>query len=201
MALTLPVTFCKQNRNGLCGAACAQMVVSSQTKFDTGSKQQDTLWEDIKALTTTPSNVTTGDPAGDDSPCESFPKKICEACRPQSFCWCAFPTTLKAIIRELAPATAVRVITSAKQKAITGKVLTCLRRGIAPVVLVSRATHWVVVNGFDEDSDHQVSLLNPAFDAQIAVSLDDWNVWYLDVGGCGIYKNKYVVVGNDAPKR
>jgi hypothetical protein len=198
MGISLSIAFAKQLRNGLCGAACAQMILHSRNLVTLSAGDQESLWADIKSNTTPPSGLALGSISGDDSACEAFKGKICETCLPQSFCWCAFPTILRKTLLQRDPALGVRVITSKNELSIQKKIVACLKRQIAPIVLAAGGTHWVVVDGVDESSPKPISLLDPAFDAQAGITMDHWKAFYLDDVDCGRYDQKYLVLGKDS---
>jgi hypothetical protein len=188
----MPVTFIKQNRIGLCGAACAQMVLHVKNLIGTSPVEQETLWTEIKERTRGRSNNC---PKG--SPCGKFDHQICECSGSVSACWCTHPDPLNETLLAHDPATAVHVIRRSDEDVANGRIKACLTRGGFPAVLVNSGKHWVVVDGFDENLAFPVSILNPALNGQISITLGAWNAEYMSVPTVGTLANKYVVVGAD----
>jgi hypothetical protein len=184
---------------GLCGPACAQMILHPQPNpgIGTSEKEQRELWQDIKANTTVPAGIQQPPRTPDTGDCGDFPRKVCE-CPANPFCWCTFPTALKATLLQHSPQMNVRVITSVSETSIQAKIIKCLKRGSAPAVLVFKAKHWVVVGGYDSHSETPIKLFDPRFNARQEITLDDWVTNYLVAPTCGKYSGKHVVIGADA---
>jgi hypothetical protein len=184
---------------GLCGPACVQMILHPQrsTGIGTSDSDQRQLWQNVQDNTTVPSGIVLAPGAPDDGECGTFPHKICE-CPAKPFCWCSFPTALKATLLQHSPNVNVRVITSVSELSIQTKIIKCLKQGVAPAVLVFAAKHWVVIGGFDSESQTPIKLFDPRFNAKREISMDQWMTEYLVAPECGKYKGKYVVIGKDS---
>lgn len=186
----MPVQFLKQLRVGLCGAACAQMVLHSDGLMGTRPSDQEDLWEEIKARTTGATVNVVFDP----SPCKPFPGKICDKCGVAVSCWCTHPKALRDTILAHAPGTGVKVITRTDEDNANRVIEACLNQGASPIVNVL-GNHWVVVEGFDRTALLPVSILDPnPLHGQIGMTIGDWNEEYMVADTCGKFKDKYVVV-------
>jgi hypothetical protein len=194
-----PVTFIPQIKSGLCGAACAQMILNSQGLIGTSQNDQLQVWSEIKGFTGGGPILPPG--ATDSSPCESgasFPQKICEPCAPQPFCWCTHPAALQAMLDSYLPNRSVAMFQFKRQDDVTKRVEACIKLGLAPIVLVRAGSHWVVVDEIDPTALYPISLLNPALDAQKGIKMGKWRTHYLQVPQCGKFKDKHVVIGQGA---
>lgn len=206
-----PVALIHQKR-GLCGAACAQMILYARGRTTTAVADQDQLWLDIQANTRNPR----GNPApggGAASPCGGFVNQICEACEPK-YCWCTHPTALASTLNVRLKAATYDVIVDASELGLTARALANVRRNIAPVVLVFGVKHWVVVRGYVDDPQRagmtfdgqrvsDIFVHNPAWTApRASMSASHWISYYMREILCGTYAEKWVMVGSsDGAKR
>lgn len=186
------------NRNGLCGAACAQMVLHAWGLIESTSGRQEELWSSIKAHTHGKSK----------KPCsglvpEVFPKMMREKCADQQrvFCWCSYPDAMKETLEAYCEfqGTQVQITLSEHddEDAANGVIRNCLERGGLPIVLVNSGKHWVVVSEWFSGTDPSLQLLDPAADVPSIQSIGDWNVFYMSAVDCGRYDDKYVVLEVD----
>lgn len=195
--------------SGLCGPACAQMILHWKlpAEFDDHDQTQRDIWTNIQKLTDGP---------GPDPPpknglgsCPSFPQQICE-CKSQ-LCWCTHPTALSAELGSCLSPEAFTVVTvnAPSKDQLTLQVLQILGDGWAPVVLVHRGSHWVVVEGCDYTDGSPIDLrtltlqiLDPELPAPLNGVRDTfWNGLYLSAVWCGAYKDNYVMVAPvEAPR-
>ena len=191
---------------GLCGAACAQMILNEQQKVGKTKAVQDQLWNEIKANT-----VPSGSPSATAfSPCDRFPNQIWEPCRPEPLAWCTYPTALSVTINNHLGGSVVHVVTDGDKTGlgITARAITSVMGGVAPAVLVNKGSHWVVVYGYFPDGAGpppggsgqpitKVYVHDPEWlSTQTMWTIDDWTNYYLDPPvKCGFYGGRQVMVG------
>jgi hypothetical protein len=187
----------KWNRDGLCGAACAQMVLYERGVVGATPNDQEALWTLIKDLTNGPSSAPQGAACSGLVP-EIFNGMIRDACGGYVVkCWCTHPNALKATLKaKLAAGAPITLSKIADEDRANTAIRRCLQRGGLPIVLVNSANHWVVVDGWNENDPYPVSMLDPAVGEPAPVALDDWNNDYMSAVDCTGSKldRKYVIV-------
>jgi hypothetical protein len=192
---------------GLCGAACAQMILAAQGRVSASMTDQTMLWGRIKAN-------TIGNGRGHSvTLCPHFNTQICEHCKPSGeFCWCTHPDALAQTIAGYQVPVVRRSLGS--EPTLTAQVVNAISvgvqtgTGLAPIVLVHEATHWVVVYGFVHDETGQsgrriggfnvTELLvhDPELDASNDhCTIDVWFALYLRDIDCGAFAGQQVMVG------
>jgi hypothetical protein len=198
---------------GLCGPACAQMILASLKQVGTSLAVQQELWVEIKTRTgqAAPAPAKAKNQASS-SLCGTFPHQICEDCgQGSSFCWCTHPVPLAATLS--AHGAPAGVVITNTELDLTTAVITSIQASNqkgdskAPIVLVRQATHWVVVYGFVFDETgatgtpiaklHVTEMLirDPELNAlNNSCSIDHWFASYLRDIPCGQFKNKQVMV-------
>jgi len=189
----MSITHIPWNTDGLCGAACAQMVLSSRYLMGTSAADQDNLWQTIKKRTRG---------GGTQACCVELPVPFDnmkrENCPGQgcAFCWETFPTVLRGVlVSAIGKGTQVRLRQSASQDTANTIIRDCLSRGGAPIVLIRAGQHWLIVNGWDTSvTPNIVSILDPADDQPVDLTLTQWNDNRMVAVDCGRYDGKYVVV-------
>jgi len=202
--IELPVPFIPQ-QPGLCGAACAQMVLCARDAIGSSPDEQRRLWADIQAHTrrTTPSphrrKCTT---------CGFFARQICERFGDSAQCWCTHPRALAVTLNRRLDGESSFAVVTGDERAITATALNRIDHGIASVMLVYGTRHWVVVHGYTPVEDggmvlgnHRVShihILNPqgrdAHDAHRAIPIRAWMADYMAVVPFGAYSDRCVLV-------
>jgi hypothetical protein len=201
--IVLPVTFISQ-LPGLCGAACAQMLLNARGIGGTSDEDQEALWQDIKAHT-----VRKGaNPAGDKcSFCGVFDTQICEPSGDCAQCWCTHPKALADTLNARLPGASFGVRIGTEEE-VTAIAINSINRHVPAVMLVYGARHWVVVNGytpvasgglvFGEHRVSQIHILNPewlaADNTRLAVVAEDWTAFYMAEVPFGTFKDSCVVV-------
>ena len=196
--MQLLVNFVHQ-KPGLCGAACAQMILNAHAKIGLGPADQDLIWAAIKQNTIRPKP----NPSGTIFTGCAFTNQVCEKCSGESFCWCTFPAALAATISQYVPGT-YSLAAAGTEAALTGRVVASLDAGVAPAVLVYGRRHWVVVYGYLPAPTGDPSYLylhNPEWLApKNATPIADWYATYLRTIDCGNYMNESVMVGSSGVK-
>lgn len=192
----MPVRLIKQINLGVCGAACAQMVINSRDLVGTSRDAQLEIWDQIKRLTRGKPTLPRG--ARDSSFCDKggdFPNKICDACSRRRECWCSHPLALSRTLKRYLRQFDFRPLGYRDQNQATARAEACLAFGLPPVVLVRRANHWVVVKAINRQRKYAVIVLNPQLNAQRGIRLKIWNQRYLHAPNCGRFIHRHVVVG------
>lgn len=207
-AVKLPVVRIGQ-KPGLCGAACAQMILHSGGKVGKSNAIEDQLWDEIKANTTPGGNIVVPSPP----PCGTFANQVTEACKPDALCWCTYPDALATTINDhLGPGGGVKVVrdNDATGLGLTARIVASVASGTAPAVLVHNATHWVVVYGFraggvastllvgSQNASH-VYVHDPEWLAtQTLYDIEGFTSEYLDAPvACGVFGGRQIMVGAD----
>ena len=188
----MSVTFIKWNKNGLCGAACAQMVLHALFAIGTTKAVQKTVWTRIKKHTNGHSTLT----------CTNvifvpFANMIREACASgqRVLCWGTYPTSLEATLLDwIGPAANVTLQRTGSEDSANGIIQKCLKQGGIPIVLVSKGSHWVVVTGWDTEATKPVRVFDPAGTGPAELTVSYWNLFYMSAGDCGEFDNEFVVV-------
>jgi len=184
------------------------MILVSQGLVTSSATAQRDLWKDIRA-----NSGGTGKPASGASLCGHFKTQVCEKCQPHSsFCWCTHPDALADTIN--ARGVVVSVVRQPNEHALTQQIVNSIDHanstgtGVAPIVLVHRATHWVVVYGFVSDPSGNAGVSVGQFnvteflihDPEVSAqhnrcTSDDWFADYLRDIPCGTFAGKQVMVG------
>lgn len=191
----MSVDLIQWKRNGLCGAASAQMVLHAKSLVGTTQQEQEDLWTSIKDHTTGNSTAAPG------SPCsgvvaETFPTMIHEACAGGDVkCWSTHPRALrKTLVASLgtgANVTLSQITGEAKANRVIKK---CLKGLGLPIVLINSGTHWVVVDEWDESDPKPVKMLDPALGTPVDHTIREWNNRFMSAVECGAFDHKYVIV-------
>lgn len=189
----MSIGYIKWNRNGLCGAACAQMALHAHGVIGVTQDEQETLWGIIKELTD--GNKST-------QPCtaivlEEFDNMIREPCAnsPTVVCWATYPPALQAaLLQRLGEGATVNTQLVERENAANGVIRDCLNRGAIPIVLINRGAHWVLVVGWDATATRPVKLFDPAVGAPSEVTVNKWNVKHMSRVRCGAFDDTYVIV-------
>lgn len=188
----MAIEYIDWNRNGLCGAACAHMVLRAHiaTTPTTQAKQED-IWTNIKDRT---DGRSTRQCSGFIP--EPYPNMIRESCDGgRVFCWETYPNVLSATVKALlGRGVKVRLRKASTEGTATGWIKSCVQGGRLAIVLVDRGKHWVVVDGWDETQSEPVSMLDPALGDVQRVPLDTWSIERMLAVDCGKFNQKYVVV-------
>jgi hypothetical protein len=190
--------------DGLCGAACAQMILNAQGKAGSDLATLNALWSDIKTNTIPPGP----NPAGSPVPaCGGFGNQICEKCHPplSRFCWCTHPSALAATINmHLRGGAAAAISSDASEDVITARAIASVNNGLAAAVLVHFGTHWVVVFGYEptvlgpgQTATH-VMIRDSEHGDRIVITMSVWANSYLTPPRCGKLKQHFVTVGAGA---
>jgi hypothetical protein len=193
------VNFIKWNEEGLCGAACAQMVLHALSVTGTTKAEQTTIWTSIQAHT---------DAKNPQRSCTNliyheYNNMVRDVCTTggKVVCWETYPNALKAtLITLIGSGAKVKVRRTGSETTANNNIKKCLQRGGTPIVLVGKGTHWIVVEGWDDSGTQHVNFLDPAADGPSMVPLDGfggWNETYMSVNECGTFDNKYVIVEVD----
>jgi hypothetical protein len=185
----------KWNRDGLCGAACAQMVLHARATVGTTQNEQEALWTSLKAHTHGPSSAP-------GSPCsgvvlEQFDTMIRDDCDGGMVkCWCTHPNALKATLKaKLGAGVPITLSKIEDEDRANSTIRKCLERGALPIVLINSANHWVVVDGWNENAS-ELSMIDPAVGTPSPVTFDDWINDYMSAVECtgSNLDRKYVIV-------
>jgi hypothetical protein len=192
----MSVDLIEWNRNGLCGAACAHMVMHARQLTGTTRDEQELIWTTIKAH-------TNGKPIG--KRCsgivpERFRKMVREACENEQrvMCWCSYPDALKATLEGFLGSGVNITLSQSDDEDIANDVIKgCLNRGGLPIVLINSGKHWVVVDGWVANAPEPVRVLDPALGTPSTHTVEDWNIFFMSAVDCGAYDNKYVVLEVD----
>ena len=189
----LSVSFIPWVRNGLCGAACAQMVLSARALRPSTPDAQELIWLDIQKLT----SGKTSKLSCCSSAITGFPNQIREARRNAAcaICWATFPTALDAVLTDaIGTGTPVTLTALANQDNANNVIRACLSRNGIPVVLVRKGKHWVVVSNWANAGTKPVTVFDPADDAPTEMTKTRWNARMMAAVNFGRYAGKYVVV-------
>ena len=179
------------NRNGLCGAACAQMALHARGVSGTTSVEQDAIWTSIKLLTGGNSTLECSGVNLD-----HFDSMIREACgRSRVVCWLTYPDALQAVLTaRLGGGVTVAVKQTNTEAIANGRIKSCLGRGGLPIVLVNCGAHWVVVDEWNDNHAKPVRLLDPAHDEPTRLTVRYWNALFMGAVDCGVFDGNYVIV-------
>jgi len=189
----MSVSFIPWVSNGLCGPACAQMVLYSRALTTASGDDQLNIWKDIQGFTEGPTSAV----SCCSSVIDDFDNMIREVrggakC---AICWATFPTALeKLLIDALGAGMLVRVTDTPDQDTANGIIRACLGRGGVPVVLVKKGKHWVVVASWANGGSKPVTIFDPADDAPEGLTVGQWNARMMVKVNFGTYDGMYVVV-------
>lgn len=184
------------------------MILVSQGVVTASVTAQQQLWTEIRAR-----SGGTGKPASGSSLCGDFATQVCEKCNQHSsICWCTHPDALADTMK--ARGVVVSRVRQPNEHALTLRIVNSIDHakstgtGVAPIVLVNRATHWVVVYGFVFDPSGNTGVTvgpfnvteflihDPDLPAQKNHCVtDDWFSDYLRDIPCGTFAGKQVMVG------
>lgn len=192
----MPVEGIKWNRNGLCGAACAHMVLHARGRLGTTRREQEDLWDAIKRNTTGQGSAPAGAECSGFVP-EVFDDMIHDACTGKVLCWCTYPTALTATLTEvLGAGVPITLSTFESERQANSEIRDCLNRGAIPIVLVKAGNHWVIVDEWDDGATHPVNMVDPAVGHHIPVKLAKWKSKYMAAINCvgSEFHGQYVIV-------
>jgi len=202
--VVVPVTFISQ-QPGLCGAACAQMLLHARGAVGTSLDEQFALWDDIKAHT----QRTQPNPhVPRRTVCGSFDNQICERDGDHAQCWCTHPRALATTLNTRLDGASSFAPTAGDEQAVTAIALERIDRGIPSAMLVYGTRHWVIVHGYTPVEEggmvlgnHRVSQIhirNPQYidanGAQHAFDIDEWMANFMAVVEFGEYSGRCVIV-------
>ena len=89
----------KWNENGLCGAACAHMVLHARGLCGTTRGEQNDLWDAIIRNTPDESSAPPGAACSGFVP-KTFVGMVHDACTGRVLCWCTYPRALTATLTQ-----------------------------------------------------------------------------------------------------
>jgi hypothetical protein len=186
----------KWKQDGLCGAACAQMVLHARGLIGTTQNEQDDLWAKIQANTHGQSSAGQAACTGV-LPVQPFYGMIRDACDAATVkCWCTHPNALKLTLKERLPVGVPLTLSKiADEDLANKKIITCLNRGGLAIVLINNANHWVVVDSWDENAS-EVEMIDPAVGEPAPILVNDWINDHMSAVDCAGSKldGKYVIL-------
>jgi hypothetical protein len=182
------VGYIKWNRNGLCGAACAHMVLHPRYLMGTTEAEQENVWNRIKANTN--GRLI---PACSGVVPELY-SMIREVCGKRVACWETHPDALIATLRDMMGGTPVVLQRAKNQDAANNIIKGCLGAGGVPIVLVQSGKHWVIVDEWDPKNAKPVRVLDPAPGRSGRFKVSKWNVRFMSAVDCGAFDREYLVV-------
>jgi hypothetical protein len=206
--VVLPVTFIPQ-QPGLCGAACAQMLLNARGAAGTSLEEQFALWAEIQSHT----QRTRPNPPGNKcTVCGFFDNQICERDVNCAQCWCTHPRALATTLNARLDGASSFAPTRGGEQAVTAMALDTIDRGIPSVMLVYGTRHWVVVHGYTPVEEggmvlgnHRVSHIHvrdpkwqDAEHGNLAIPVGKWMADYMANVEFGEFRQTCVVVTEEA---
>jgi hypothetical protein len=189
------IEYIEWNRNGLCGAASAHMVLHARGVVGTTPQEQEDIWTSIKDHTNAKSTAPAKKPCSGIVP-EIFNHMVRESCSGSGvMCWSTHPLALKGALKaSLGTRVPITLSKLSDDDAANEVIKDCLNRGALPIVLINNGTHWVVVHAWDDAAERPVKMFDPAVGAPSEHTVGEWNIDFMSVVGCGKFEDLCVVV-------
>jgi len=198
--VTVGVTHVKQQNDFYCGPATTQMVLAALgVPPAIPPTWQDRLWDYIVANTGSnrPSNATST---------PSFPRQKCDWCAGEWHCWNSTPGVLKSLLNASQSVAQYSVSRHRNEESATVVLLNTLDRNLLGFALVFGWQHWLLLDGYRHGLPGGVMVggrnLNGVYvrdpweeDSIHYIPWEQWKDDYLSVVPCGMFKNRYVVLG------